>query len=70
MTEYFWVEPEPEPIIEEHTKPTEDLSNVDMIIKDIVDQHEIVKATAEKIKEQVNTVTRLSAPNRPKQMSE
>ena len=61
------MEPEPEPVVEEAKKEEDEPS--DQYVKDMTSTQEAIRLTAEKQREQTSTVTRLSAPLRPKQMS-
>ena len=65
VAEYFFVEPEPEPVIEEPKKEEEETSE----LKEFVTTQVAAKVAAEKVRDQAVTVSRLSAPTRPKQMS-
>lgn len=62
------MEPEPEPIVEE-VKQEELSQDLKMYVKDLVSTEEAAKNTAEKMRDQANTIIRLSAPMRPKTMS-
>jgi len=68
VADYFWVEPPPEPEVVEEEK-NEEVSPESVVAKEMLTQKEAAKVTAEKIREQADTVQRLSAPMRPKQLS-
>ena len=68
MADYFWVEPEPEPVVTPDEVPVE-LDAELQAAREAAAKHEMLKSQQDRAKEQENTIARLSMPLKQKQMS-
>lgn len=69
VADYFWVEPEPEPVIEESETERSEVPSELLAAREAAAKIEAMRSQQDKAKDQVEITRRLSMPVKPKQIS-